>query len=144
MVNVRLAFNIIRKNKETRLNLTGRVKKRWREEENNLYEGWIDNNIGDEGVKTLGEALRINTSLTRLYLNSDEEIRDKIWHERTKVMIQWEWKENNIGPEGVKSLSESLKINTTLTELNLNGDDNIKESNRKRKKEEKNNEQITK
>ena len=26
------------------------------------------NNIGDEGVKAIGEALKVNTSLTRIYL----------------------------------------------------------------------------
>ena len=32
---------------------------------------------------------------------------------------------NNIGAEGAEMISESLKINTTLTELDLNGDDKI-------------------
>ena len=31
----------------------------------NLY----DNNIGDEGGKAIGEALKVNTSLTEIYLN---------------------------------------------------------------------------
>ena len=35
------------------------------------------------------------------------------------------WTDNNIGAEGAKMISESLKTNTTLTELNLRGDDNI-------------------
>ena len=52
--------------------------------------------------------------------------------------------DNRIGAGGAKAISEAMKINTTLTELDLSGDDNIKESNRKRKKEEKNNEQVTK
>ena len=34
-------------------------------------------------------------------------------------------KGNNIGDEGARMISESLKINTTLTELWLGGDDKI-------------------
>ena len=30
-----------------------------------------------------------------------------------------EWTDNNIGAEGANKISESLKINTTLTQLNL-------------------------
>ncbi len=33
---------------------------------------WTGNKIGDEGAKTLSEALRINTSLTSLVLGGDE------------------------------------------------------------------------
>ena len=35
------------------------------------------------------------------------------------------WTGNNIGSEGAIAISESLKTNTTLTELNLSGDDKI-------------------
>ena len=45
---------------------------------NKLYEGWIDNNIGDEGVESLGEVLKINTSLTQLDLAGDEEMRNEM------------------------------------------------------------------
>ncbi len=31
------------------------------------------------------------------------------------------WTGNNIGAEGANKISESLKINTTLTQLNLRG-----------------------
>ena len=48
-------------------------------------------------------------------------------------MIQWEWKENNIGPEGAKSFIESLKINASLTLLNLNGDEMIRNELKKTK-----------
>ena len=36
---------------------------------------WIDNQIGDEGAKTISESLKINTSLTTLFLESDEKGR---------------------------------------------------------------------
>ena len=39
---------------------------------------WIVNHIGDEGAKSLGEALKINTSLKRLGLYGDEEIRNEL------------------------------------------------------------------
>ena len=35
------------------------------------------------------------------------------------------WTDNDIGAEGAKKISESLMTNTTLTELNLEGDYNI-------------------
>ena len=35
------------------------------------------------------------------------------------------WTVNNIGDAGAKKISESLMTNTTLTILNLDGDDNI-------------------
>ena len=39
-------------------------------------------------------------------------------------MIKWMiWTDNNIGAEGAKMISESLKINTTLTALHLDGDE---------------------
>ena len=33
------------------------------------------------------------------------------------------WTDNEIGDEGASKISESLKVNTTLTELNLTGDE---------------------
>ena len=36
----------------------------------------------------------------------------------------WIWTGNNSGVEGAKMLSEVLKINSTLTKLNLECDDN--------------------
>ena len=37
-----------------------------------------------------------------------------------------EWIDNQIGYEGAKTISESLKINTSLTTLDLNGDEKIR------------------
>ena len=36
---------------------------------------------------------------------------------------EMKWTVNKIGAEGAKMISEALKINTTLTELYLGGDD---------------------
>ena len=77
---------------------------------------WIDNEIEDEGAKTISESLKINTSLTELYLNGDEKIRKE---ERTKWKEMKEWIDNKIGDEGAKSISEALKINTSLNTLIL-------------------------
>ena len=43
----------------------------------------------------------------------------------TKNEKIWEliWTGNNIGYEGARMISESLKTNTTLTKLELNGDE---------------------
>ena len=46
---------------------------------------WIDNEIGDEGAKSISESLKINTSLTTLDLGGDE----KKWNEIETT----EWKE---------------------------------------------------
>ena len=44
------------------------------------------------------------------------------------------WTGNNIGDEGARMISEALKCNSSLTELNLNGDE---KNGKKRKKEKK-------
>ena len=41
---------------------------------------------------------------------------------------------NRIGIEGAKAMSSMLKVNTTLTTLNLEGDEKRREEERKRKK----------
>ena len=42
---------------------------------------------------------------------------------KKKWRVNKKWTGNEIGAEGASSISESLKINTTLTELNLDSDD---------------------
>ena len=34
---------------------------------------WADNNIGDEGARMISEALKCNSTLTKLWLGSDEK-----------------------------------------------------------------------
>ena len=51
-------------------------------------------------------------------MNREREEREK-WNDNN-----WIWTGNKIGAEGAKKLSEGLKSNSTLTELNLQGDDN--------------------
>jgi len=63
------------------------------------------NNIGDDGAKSLADALKINKSITTIYLYG-----------------------NNIGDEGAQSLADSLNTNTSITLMYLFGNDNIEES----------------
>ena len=53
-------------------------------------------------------------------------------------IIKWneKWIGNGIGDEGAKRISESLKINTSLTELNLEGDEKIRNEKERIKWEE--------
>ena len=43
---------------------------------------------------------------------------------------------NGIGDEGAKAISEMLKVNSTLTELNLRGEEERKERRERKKKKE--------
>ena len=63
-------------------------------------QGWIDNNVGDEGVRAICDALKSNSSLSRLNVGA-----------------------NRMGESGAKSVSELLKCNSALTELSLSGDE---------------------
>ena len=44
--------------------------------------------------------------------------------------------DNGIGDEGAKAMSEMLKVNTTLTELDLGGEKRRKKEKRKKKRKE--------
>ena len=77
-----------------------------------------DNNIDIEGAKVLGEALKHNSTLTELRLES------------LKVLIIYTVMQVdsyscyvctgcNIGNKGANGLGEALKYNTTLTSLDL-------------------------
>ena len=49
---------------------------------------------------------------------------------------------NEIGVEGAKALSEMLKVNTTLTSLNLLGEEEERREKRKKRREKKNERQA--
>ena len=57
--------------------------------------------------------------------------KDKKWNERRNE--KEEWIVNQIGDEGAKRISESLKINTSLTELDLGSDEKIRNKREKMK-----------
>ncbi len=56
------------------------------------------------------------------------------WERKTIIMKMKKWIDSQIGIEEAKAISESLKINSSLTELNLHG--NINEMKWKRKEGE--------
>jgi len=81
-------------------------------------------NIGDDGVKSISDALRKNTSLITLYLTKNDIGDDGVkslsntLHENTtltELILDY----NKIGDDGVKSLSAALRASTSLTALNL-------------------------
>ena len=71
--------------------------------------------------------------MTTLYLPSDyNEVNEaeREWEEndgKRRIEMKWYknkvWTGNNIGEEGVRMVSEGLKSNSTLTKLNLEGDE---------------------
>jgi Ran GTPase-activating protein (RanGAP) involved in mRNA processing and transport len=73
-----------------------------------------DNNIGDEGAKSIVEALKHNSTLQSLNFYSTElTFHHFVTHSGTTG--------NNIGDEGAKSIAEALKHNTTLQSFNFYG-----------------------
>ena len=63
----------------------------------------------------IGEALKSNSTLTKLDLNSNFFTNEKqMWYHFLNKLV------NSIGKEGCKMLCEGLKSNTSLTELNIN------------------------
>ena len=76
--------------------------------------------MGDEGARALSEALKVNTTLTSLNLESaqqQEQDKDEQMHELSHNIKTG----NKISDEGAFALSETLKVNTTLTTLKLGG-----------------------
>src|SRR3954469_14202228 len=80
----------------------------------------LDNNIGSEGAQALAESLKQNTTLTQLNLSSMSELGGSIVC-MFPVRSSWFfiYLVTGIGSEEAQALAESLKQNTTLTQLNL-------------------------
>ena len=57
------------------------------------------------------------------------------WKTKENMKSNKKWTGNKIGTKGASAISETLKINTTLTELWLSGDE-IRNKNEKQKKNE--------
>ena len=70
------------------------------------------NEIGAEGGRAIGEALKTNTSLTRLNLLV-------ILHHQHFSYFTFRVTGNEIEAEGGRAICEALKTNTSLTKLNL-------------------------
>ena len=75
-------------------------------------------------LSTLFFALRVNTSVTSLYLHVSV-IRNEVAHSLSEALrvntslTSLNLSHNSIGKEGAHSLSEALRVNTSLTSLNL-------------------------
>ena len=86
--------------------------------------GWllhIANNIGDEGAKALGEALKENKTLTYLDISGTSSFRDGLTYLDAADNLWMVIIGNGIGDEGAKALSDSLKENKTLKVLDIRG-----------------------
>ena len=81
----------------------------------------------------MSESLKSNTTLTALDLESEDK-RMKTHKRRPSAIHSFHFTftstGNDIGERGATSLSESLKSNTTLTALDLSGEDKRKKHKR--------------
>ena len=72
-----------------------------------------ENDVGDSGMSSLSEALKVNSCLTSLEM----EISSK---EMCCIFIYvFHFTCNNVGDSGASSLSSALEINSTLTSFDL-------------------------
>ena len=83
----------------------------------------IDNGIGDEGASALGDALKTNATLTKLSLRCEQQDHKETQQEQGKHNGTWcDRAGNEIGVEGARGLGDALMTNTTLTWLDLGGE----------------------
>ncbi len=73
----------------------------------------IYNKIGDSGVASLSEALKVNSSLIQLDLGMSLLLKRYYCFFLSQSIC------SNIGLSGALSLSEALEVNTSLSQLNL-------------------------
>ena len=84
---------------------------------------WTDNVIGAKGAIKISESLELivhwlNCIWVVMKKNKNENEKDK-----EMKMKRNEWTDNHIGDEGASKISESLKVNTTLTKLDMSCDE---------------------
>ena len=84
----------------------------------------IGKGISDTEAALLSDALKSNTTLTQLNLSGEHKRNNTQMTSPTihSFFILIESTGNMIGDTGATSLSDALKSNTTLTELNLFGE----------------------
>lgn len=79
----------------------------------------IENRLGPDGVASLSEALKVNTTLIKLHLRCGNKRK----HATITFFIHFfclhKSTDNAIQDAGTTALSEALKINTALVSLNL-------------------------
>ena len=86
-----------------------------------IYDVYNVNNIGDSGASVIGEGLKVNSTLTELglYWGVDNVWLRISWWYDWFLIIYNEYNENDIGDSGGSVIGEMLKVNSTLTALNL-------------------------
>ena len=83
-----------------------------------------DTKIGDTGATSLSEALKSNTTLTKLNLRGEDKRKtQKTSINNSLFSFLFDSTGNKFGNTGATSLSDALKSNTSLAELNLFGKD---------------------
>ena len=93
-----------------------------------------DNNIRERGTTSLSEALKSNTTLAQLYLSCEDKKKEdtqKTFINNSLFSFLSTSTDNGIGDTGATALSEGLKSNTTLSKLDLSGQDKKKEDTQK-------------
>ena len=78
-----------------------------------MNDDWSDNQIGDSGGCSIGEGLKVNSTLKEL----DLDLRS--WWVIDDDVMNDDWNGNEIRDSGGCSIGEGLKVNSTLTQLNL-------------------------
>lgn len=73
-----------------------------------------DNNIGEEGTIALSDALKTNTTLTKLNLRGNQNSFQNLF-----LSFHFYKLGNMIGGTGAKSLNEAFMINSSITKLDL-------------------------
>ena len=86
--------------------------------------------IGETGAASLSEALKSNTALIELNLRSEDKRKTHKRHPSTIHSFPFLFSStgNNIGDTGATSLSDLLKSNTALIQLDLSGEDQRKKT----------------
>ena len=80
----------------------------------------------------MSEALKINTTLTELDLSCEDQRRHTKDIDQQFTLFHFSKSTgNNIGDTGATSMSEALKINTTLTALDLGCKDKRKKTHKR-------------
>ena len=79
----------------------------------------IDNGVGIEEAKAISEILKINNGLAYLDLGGGEKRWCNTYASDDQVWAIVERTGNDIGAEESRILSEGMKKNSTLTELNV-------------------------
>ena len=72
-------------------------------------------NVGDRGAIAVCQALRVNTTLASLSMQCEEVKRER---QMNSIFIIAST-DNSIGVEAIHELTEALKVNPTLTYLDM-------------------------